>query len=322
MTSLAPVRRFLPVLCAALLAGSLSACGITLKTEPAQQASTRNLKTGDGAKATSDGAPSYKHPTAEGTPEEGLRLARLLRDQGRLEAAAGVYARLDERGALTPLQLLEYASVAAHVQNAGDSLALFGRARRALTAANVTLPTAGAITLANGLGRAAMGVGQLDMALDEFNRVLTLDAGNLVALNAKGVLIDARGQHAEARALFKQAIEHDPADFRAVNNLALSHLASGDNKAAIRLLEQADGAQRPSLSLNLALAYALNGDDRQARRVLGQIVSTQQAQRLLDDFDARRERIRAGATVSNELLAAGRNVLALQAPDKRDRAND
>ncbi len=36
----------------------------------------------------------------KGSKDEGLRLARLLRDQGRVEAATEVYARLDSRDAL------------------------------------------------------------------------------------------------------------------------------------------------------------------------------------------------------------------------------
>ncbi|MEN4922838.1 tetratricopeptide repeat protein [Achromobacter spanius] len=290
-----------------LLAVMLSACGTFTKTDSAAAPSSRNLLT------QSNNNASPRPPASSGdTAADGLKLARLLRDQGRYEGAAGVYAQLEQRGSLKPLELLEYASVAAPTQSPRDNLALFGRARRALNEAGVKATPAATVTLCNGLGRARMALGQRDAALNDFDCTLAADANNVAALNAKGVLLDAGGDHEQARKLLSQAWELDPSDFRVLNNLALSHLASGDAQQAIRLLSQADGTQLPTLKLNLAFAQTLQGDESGARKTLEGIMAPTLVPQALADFAQRRERIRAGAPVADELMAASRQALRLR----------
>ncbi|WMD18989.1 hypothetical protein RAS12_20495 [Achromobacter seleniivolatilans] len=292
-----------------LMLAMLSACSaFSSKPDSAAAPSSRNLLTqSSGANA------SPRPPVSSGdTVAEGLKLARLLRDQGRYEGAAGVYAQLEQRGSLKPLELLEYASVAAPTQSPRDNLALFGRARRALTEASIKLTPAATVTLCNGLGRARMSLGQRDAAMTDFDCTLTADANNVAALNAKGVLLDAGGDHEQARKLLGQAWELDPSDFRVLNNLALSHLASGDAQQAIRLLSQADAAQLPTLKLNLAFAQVLQGDEGSARKTLETIMAPALVPLALEDFAQRRQRIRDGAAVAAELMAASRHVLRLR----------
>lgn len=291
-----------------LLAVMLSACSTFTKTDSAAAPSSRNLLT------QSNGGNASPRPLASsGDPAaEGLKLARLLRDQGRYEGAAGVYAQLEQRGSLKPLELLEYASVAAPTQPPRDNLALFGRARRALNEAGTTLTPAATVTLCNGLGRARMALGQRDAAMQDFDCTLAADANNVAALNAKGVLLDASGDHAQARKLLGQAWELDPSDFRVLNNLALSHLASGDAKEAIRLLSQSDAVQLPTLKLNLAFAQVLQGDEGAARKTLEGIMAPALVPQALADFAQRRQRIHDGAPVASELMAASRHVLQLR----------
>jgi len=294
-------------LAAALLTTLLTACsGITIQA--AAPTSTRNLPTTASAPAAAQ--PSAR-PASQTSAAEGLKLARLLRDQGRYEGAAGVYAQLEQRKELRPLELLEYASVAAHVQAPQESLGLFGRARRALNEAGIALSPAASATLCNGLGRARLALGQRDAALADFDCALAAEPDNLSALNAKGVLLDARGEHKEAQRLLARAYELDPADFRLLNNLALSHLASGDTAQATRLLAHTHVAELPTLKLNLAFAYTLEGDEARAREALLTVMSSVQAERTLADFTQRRARIRAGAAVADELLAASRQALPL-----------
>lgn len=291
------------------MAALLSACsGITIKADSSGPPSTRNVLAQSSGAATPPRSPAN---SAESVAE-GLKLARLLRDQGRYEGAAGVYAQLEQRGSLKPLELLEYASVAAPTQSPRDNLALFGRARRALTEANITLSTGGTVTLCNGLGRARMALGQRDAALTDFDCTLAADPNNVAALNAKGVLLDASGDHEQARKLLSQAWELDPSDFRVLNNLALSHLASGDAQQAIRLLSQADAAQLPTLKLNLAFAQVLQGDEAGAKKTLEGIMAPALVPQAMDDFAQRRQRIRDGAPVATELMAASRHVLRLR----------
>lgn len=295
-------RGGLPGLLAALL--TLSGCGaITVRDAP--QTSTRQLPP----------TPAAISKSAQDTASTGLKLARLLRDQGRFEAAAGVYAQLERRGDLKPLELLEYASVAAQVQSPQDSLALFGRARQALNSSGVRPSPASTAALCNGLGRARLALGQNEAALGDFDCALAAAPTDVVALNAKGVLLDARGDHAQARTLLSQAHEIAPADFRVLNNLALSWLASGDSAQAIRLLSQSQLNDWPTLRLNLAFAQALHGDDGDAQQTLAGLMSPALAQQALEDFTQRRARIRAGEPVAQELLEASRKLLPLRERD-------
>lgn len=252
-----------------------------------------------------------------GSLAEGLRLARMLRDNGRMEGAAGIYARLDQRGELKGALLLEYATVAATVSSPRQALALFGRARQEMGGDPMVLPPATGVALCNGLGRARLALGQTDAALGDFDCALTLDAVNTVALNGKAVILDARGEHEQAQALWRQAQEIDPADFTLLNNLALSYLSQGKTDETIRLLRQLDMPRNmPTLTLNLALAYLLENQPEQADQALRQLVSARQAEQLQAQLMRYSTRIREGEPVAAELLVASRQMLALQDQDE------
>jgi Flp pilus assembly protein TadD len=297
-----------PLMLALLSSLLLGGCGgLTLKTAAGPSA-TRQLPP---PSAKSTPAPAR---TAESTAAEGLKLARLLRDQGRHEGAAQVYAQLEHNGQLQPLQLLEFASVAARVQPPADSLALYGRARRAIETAGIALPAAARATLCSGMGRARMAIGQHDAAFADFDCALAAEPDNTLALNAKGVLLDARGEHAQAQQLLRRANQLEPADPRVLNNLALSYLASGDSARAIALLSQisqADSARWPSLQLNLAFAQAWHNDEAAARQTLSQQLPAERIEQALAEFAACRQRIHAGSSMAEELLAASRRLLPL-----------
>ncbi|MDH1703841.1 tetratricopeptide repeat protein [Comamonas terrigena] len=290
----------------------LSACGgLTIRADAGPGPTSRNTP----PKVTAAAAPTP--PRAVTDPAvDGLQLARLMRDQGRYEGASEIYAQLEQRGSLKPLELLEYASVAANFQSPQDSLALYGRARRALRESGVSVTSDATATLCNGLGRARMALGQRDAALNDFDCTLAVAPDNVVALNAKGVLRDAQGAHDQARALLQHANEVDPADLRVVNNLALSHLAAGDAAQAEQLLSQAtQNRQTPlwaSLQLNLAFAQWLQGQEARSSRSLSALMDDGQVRQALADFTQRRERIHGGSPVATELLAASRQWLPLR----------
>lgn len=294
----------------------LSACGgLTIRTESGPGPATRNTP----PKAAAASAP----PRAVTDPvADGLQLARLMRDQGRYEGATEIYAQLEQRGKLSPLELLEYASVAARVQPAQDSLALYGRARRAMRESATPATPDATATLCNGLGRARMALGQSDTALSDFECTLAAAPDNVVALNAKGVLLDAKGAHDQARVLLQQANELDPADLRVLNNLALSHLASGDAVKAEQLLSQATQNQQTplwaSLQLNLAFAQWLQGQETRAQQSLSALMDESQVRQALSDFSQRRARIQGGSPLATELLAASRQWLPLREKASRD----
>ncbi|SDI85352.1 Flp pilus assembly protein TadD, contains TPR repeats [Pseudomonas flavescens] len=258
--------------------------------------------------------PSPSAPPQGKEAREALALAHTLRDNGRLQAAYEVYARMAERGQLGGSYLLEYASVAAAVRPPQEALALYQQARQALGETLSKLPAAQRLALCNGNGRARLALGQATLAEKDFRCALQAAPGDAQAHNGLGVALNLQGRDAEARLQFEQALASDAAYSPAVNNLALSWLASGDSAKAIGLLNGARG-QDISLQLNLALAYVMADQDDTAGRILQDNLEASYAGSILDGFRAARQRVRAGAPLASELLAASQQPLALKEQD-------
>ncbi|MBT0570730.1 hypothetical protein KIK84_10345 [Curvibacter sp. CHRR-16] len=300
---------------------ALTACG-TITVRNAPDVSTRTMPTPTSTAASTSSIPSSTRVAAAATPEtdrakakrheEGLRLARLLRDQGRFTSALEVYSQLDKAQLLTPLELLEYANAAAVVSTPQESLSLFGRARRELRREGGSLDGAAQVALCTGMGRARLALKQAQEALADFDCVLGQDADNIAALNSKGVALDALGQHAQAKVQFTRALELDPANFQVLNNMALSQLALGHKADAVRLLKQAVVGGNPAIKLNLALAYLLDAQDEQAQKTLQELMPDTFAAAALKGLHERRLRIAAGASMGDEFLAASQEVLTLR----------
>ncbi|QLF92013.1 tetratricopeptide repeat protein [Pseudomonas sp. ABC1] len=271
-----------------------------------------------GCASMSGGNPlaSGKPPAISKEAEEALRLARVLRDNGRLQAAYEVYERMDQRKQLEGAYLLEYASIAAAVRPQQEALSLYGRARQQLGGDLQDIAPGQRIALCNGVGRARLALGQPKGAISDFQCALQVDPQNAQALNGFGVALNITGDTEGARQQFEKVLEHEPGNGAAANNLALSWLASGENQRAINLLNQArNGSPDAALQLNLALAYVLEGHDDTARRVLLESMQPSFAERVLEDFRATRQRIAAGAPLAQELLAASQRPLALSEQD-------
>ncbi|MGE0973140.1 tetratricopeptide repeat protein (plasmid) [Klebsiella sp. WOUb02] len=248
--------------------------------------------------------------TLKGSKDEGLKLARLLRDQGRLEAAVEVYARLDSRGHLSGSELLEYASVAAPVRTPQETLNLYVRARQQLGGDLQRMQKTEALALCLGIGRAQLALGRTQMAEQDFQCALTAAPDNVGALNGSGVVLDANGRHDEARIQFGKALRSDPSDIAALNNLALSWLISGRADKAIELLRTTDNSA-PSARLNLALAYLYDSKDEQARKTLADIASSDRIESLMNSLAQRVGELKQPQTSSSSLLIASRNLLQL-----------
>ena len=245
-----------------------------------------------------------------------LRLARLLCEQGRYEGALGVYAQLDRRGDMKPLELLEYANVAALVTAPRDTLVLFMRAHKALEDANVELSEEKAAELYTGLGRAHMAVGHYEAARRDLEKALLACPDAVAALNAMGVLLDARGDHEGARKMLSRANELTPSDARILNNLALSHLGGGDPHQAIRLFNQARSlSDSPSIKLNLAFTYFMDEQPDKTRSSLRSFMPAKQSESFMVLFGEMEQRVRDGeSTVSEELLQAAGKLVEIQPP--------
>lgn len=261
---------------------------------------------------TTNTAPDPVKPVV-GTLEEGLRLARMLRDNGRFEGAVEVYGKLAQRGDLKGSLMLEYASVAAMVDAPKDTLTLFAQAKQSMGGNMNTMSPIEKTILCNGMGRARLALGQTDDAFKDFECTLAVDSKNVIALNGKAVLLDAKGEHSQAQALLLTAKDIDPANLMVINNLALSYLSEGKSAEAIRLLAQLDiPKNQPALTLNLAFAYLLDNKDSQALQVLMTVTSESQSKRLITQLNGYKSQIRQGEDVSTALLKASRQMLVLQ----------
>ncbi|SIT20600.1 tetratricopeptide repeat protein [Insolitispirillum peregrinum] len=244
-------------------------------------------------------------------PEETMRLAHILRDDGRLAAAYEIYAGMDKKGQLSPRELLEYASVAAYVLPPQDALPLFVRARQQL-AKGGQLAADERLAVCLGIGRGRLALGQLEGAEESFRCVLEVDGNNVAALNGLGVTLSALGRATEANTLLSHALEQDPSNSAVLNNLALGKLGAGDPQAAIALLDTGNALRSPTLALNLALAYLLQDNEGQAQRVLAQNFPGIRTDPLLDTLKESATRIRGGQSPASELLAASRRSLPLE----------
>ncbi|WP_342724031.1 tetratricopeptide repeat protein [Bradyrhizobium sp. B097] len=77
------------------------------------------------------------------------------------------------------------------------------------------------------LARALLARGSPDQALEVLDAVLLIASGDLRALNAKAVVLDHEGRHHEAQALYRRALETEPANPMLHNNLKLSLALEG-----------------------------------------------------------------------------------------------
>lgn len=244
--------------------------------------------------------------------EEGIRLARMLRDNDRMEGAVAVYARLDQRNELKGAYLLEYATVASTVSSPEAVLKLFSRVRKEAGGDLSAIPADTAVAICNGMGRARLALGQNDEALKEFDCALARDASSLTALNGRAVLLDVAGEHQQAQALWAKARDIDPADINIINNLALSFMAQGKVKETIRMLEPLSiPKSNPALKMNLALAYLLENQKSAAVDTLTSIMSQGLSQRIVEQLSQYSQRIKGSQNASMELLRASRHMLAL-----------
>lgn len=248
-----------------------------------------------------------KHTSAE--QEKALKLAHLLRNNGRMQAAFVVYQRMDKKGELSGAYLLEYASVAALVQPPQQALALYDRARKSMGS---TITPKEQLALELGIGRARLSLGLTDLAAADFNKALKLEPSNAQALNGLGILASLAGEADTAQHYFQQVLSADPGFTPALNNLALAYLADGHTDKAIRLLKPSAANGDIALQLNLALAYVMDAKPAEARALLSTRLSADYVHAVLANFDAVRQRIDQGEPAAQELLAASQQPLSLK----------
>jgi Flp pilus assembly protein TadD len=136
---------------------------------------------------------------------------------------------------------------------------------------------------------AQVGLGRLALKSDPakaqalFLGALEHDPDNKVALNDLGIAYDLQSEHARAQDAYRRALGADPTMRAAEVNLALSMALSGQAAEAVRLLKPLandPGASR-RLRQDLAAALAMAGDRREAARILSADMTPEQTERAL-----------------------------------------
>lgn len=136
--------------------------------------------------------------------------------------------------------------------------------------------------------------GEQEEAGQVIRRGLALSEGDVRLLNAYGVWLDRAGEHGQAQAQYRRALDSAviPLDMEyTVNNLALSLIATEDAEEAVSLLEkQLPGAQNPvSIRQALALAYGVLGDEAKAKKLAGKDLDATEVEENLKFYRQYRE---------------------------------
>ncbi len=152
-----------------------------------------------------------------------------------------------------------------------------------------------------------IGLGRIRLATDPagaealFLEALQRDPRNTTALNDLGIARDLQGHHTDAQRAYSQALGIDPDMHAAQVNLALSLAMSGHSGRAVRLLQplaSEPGASR-KLRHDLAAVLAMGGKRAEAERILSADLSPEEVQQALQDYVA----ARAGGSPATALLA-------------------
>jgi len=136
---------------------------------------------------------------------------------------------------------------------------------------------------------AQIGLGRLSLRTNArqaqvlFLGALQHDPSNKVALNDLGIAYDLQGDHLKAQESYRRALGSDPAMHAAEVNLALSMALNGHAPEAVQMLQplaSEPGAPR-RLRHDLAAALAMSGDKEGAAKILSADMTPDQVQRTL-----------------------------------------
>ncbi len=143
---------------------------------------------------------------------------------------------------------------------------------------------------------AHVGMGRVRLASDPaaaealFLEALQRDPRNTTALNDMGIARDLQGRHADAQELYRRALGINPELNAAQVNLALSLAMSGQSGQAERLLRPlaSDPGASRKLRHDMAAVLAMGGNDAEAQRILGVDLSPAEVRQALDAYAAAR----------------------------------
>jgi len=129
-------------------------------------------------------------------------------------------------------------------------------------------------------GKSLAADGQFDQALDAVRRAQTPEYPDWKLLSAEAAILDQLGQKAEARAIYRKALDLKPDEPTILSNLGMSYLLEGDLRTAethMRAASQGPGADS-RVRQNLALVVGLQGRFDEAEKIASQELSPDQAQ--------------------------------------------
>ncbi len=165
----------------------------------------------------------------------------------------------------------------------GDALSILGRYDEAEVSYARALKDDGKSVEAQiGLGRLSLRSNP-QQAQVLFLAALQHDPSNRVALNDLGIAYDLQGDHVKAQESYRRALGSDPAMHAAEVNLALSMALNGRAPEAVQMLKPlaSDPGAPRRLRQDLAVALAMSGDKEGAAKILSADMTPEQIQRTL-----------------------------------------
>lgn len=176
-------------------------------------------------------------------------------EEGAVESAKQIQQRLavpDEQSvsigiAVHPFWPFERTTILANAQKALDHAAFFGPG--AVTPFDAVSLNISADKLYQ--------YGDMDGAIEEFEKALAVDPKNVNVHNSLGVCHGVRGNLDLAIDAFETAIALDPEDVMATYNLGLAHLKQGNRDKALELFLEAHGldGEHPDIACQIGLCY-------------------------------------------------------------------
>ena len=210
-----------------------------------------------------------------------MRIGAATHAGGDLANAVAIYRRAAEvdSGAVAPLVA------------AGNTLVEMGKIDEAIVSYNSALAlVANDPEALRGLARAYLMTGKPELAGHALADAYRATPNDPKLLQLIGVADDFAGQHEEAQARYRRALELLPHDQALSLNLALSLAITGDYGPAIALLHPIASAlgASPRERQTLALIYGLAGDTRAAEQTARLDLDPQSVQRNLAFYDTLR----------------------------------
>ncbi|MGY6630732.1 MAG: tetratricopeptide repeat protein [Wenzhouxiangella sp.] len=231
-----------------------------------------------------DQALSWYQQVEEGSYATRARLRRaVIKAQRReLDQARTLLQAVREadRGQLGEQAYLVEADLLRELDQADEAVRLLSRALREQPSS---------IVLLYSRGIAAVAMDDLELAEQDFRRILQIDEDNAMALNALGyTLTDRTNRHQEAYRLIRRALELEPDSPAIQDSMGWVYFRLGQPEKALPYLEQAlMGEDNPEIAAHLGEVLLVLGREEEAVAVFRAALQSFPDDRYLNDTLAR-----------------------------------